>query len=74
MKVPIGMKYQIDDDWYSSDPVLPMTLYPLCLANCPAYIPTAPAAAEIYTLEPGFGSASTSIPNNAANPGTPTHY
>lgn len=57
---------------FSSDPVLPTTQHPFSLANCPAYIPTAPAAAEMNTFDPAFTCpATTSIPTHAANPGTP---
>nr|AFK43170.1 unknown [Medicago truncatula] len=48
-----------------------MTLHPRILASWPAFIPTAPDAADMNTFDPGFGSASTSIPTHAANPGTP---
>lgn len=56
---------------FSCEPVLPMTLHPRILANWPPFIPTAPDAADMNTLDPAFGFPSTSIPTHAANPGTP---
>jgi len=48
-----------------------MTRHPRILASWPAFIPTAPDAADMNTCDPGFGSPITSIPNHAANPATP---
>lgn len=59
---------------FSSDPALPMTLQPLSFANCPATIPTPPAAAEMNTFAPAFASPIISIPTQAANPATPLQF